>query len=56
MAQVEVDENGIIAQMQRVIDAQKVFEDELSELRRVLWKGKLKEKGSSEEPPKTYHQ
>lgn len=45
VAQVEVDENGIIAQMQRVIDAQKVFEDELSELSRVLWKGKLKEKG-----------
>lgn len=55
-AQVEVDETGIIAQMERVETAQRKLEEEMDKLHKLLWKAKIKEKGSSEEPPEVERQ
>lgn len=53
IAEVDIDEDGIIAQMQRVINAQIPYEREMNTLRAMLWKGKIKEEGSFREPPKS---
>ncbi|MDE6616270.1 MAG: hypothetical protein K2K35_06850 [Lachnospiraceae bacterium] len=50
-AQVDIDEDGIIAQMERVETAQRNLEEEMEKLHKILWKAKIKEKGSSEELP-----
>lgn len=50
-AQVDIDEDGIIAQMERVETAQRNLEEEMEKLHKILWKAKIKEKGSPEELP-----
>lgn len=51
IAQVDIDEDGIIAQMERVETAQRNLEEEMEKLHKILWKAKIKEKGSSKELP-----
>ena len=46
-AEVKVDDKSIIAQMERVMEAQQVFEDEAYKLRRLLMNTQVKEKGDS---------
>lgn len=51
-AEVEIDDKSLIAQMQKVIDAQAKLENELSELRRLIFNSKVKEKGDLKESPR----
>ena len=51
-AEVEIDDKSLIAQMQKVIDAQAKLENELSELRRLIFNSKVKEKRDLKETPR----
>lgn len=51
-AEVEIDDKSILAQMERVIEAQRKLEDEMYKLRQMLQTTKVKEKRDSEESPK----
>ncbi len=46
-ADIKVDDKSIIAQMERVTEAQRVFENEMDKLRSLLMKTQVKEKGDS---------
>lgn len=48
---VEVNSEGILAQMQKTRDAKFVFEREMDELERLLRGANAKEKGDSGESP-----
>lgn len=48
-AEIEIDEESIIAQMERVTDAQYKLESEMDKLRKMILSTKVKEKGDSEE-------
>ncbi|MCM1183569.1 MAG: hypothetical protein NC337_09360 [Roseburia sp.] len=50
--EIAIDNESIITQMNRVNEAQYAFEDELDKLRKLLTKGEVTEKGSSETSPK----
>ena len=50
-AEIEIDDKSIIAQMERVTDAQYKLENEMDALRRLIVKTKAKEKRDSEESP-----
>ena len=51
-AEIEIDDKSIIAQMERVSNAQYKLENEMNRLRQLLHATKAKEKGDSEESPK----
>ena len=51
-AEVEIDDKSLIAQMQKVTYAQTKLENELSELRRLIFSTKVREKGDSKESPR----
>jgi hypothetical protein len=46
-ADIKVDDKSIIAQMERVTEAQRVLENEMSKLRGLLMNTQVKEKGDS---------
>ena len=48
-AEIELDEKGILAQIERTRKAQSKLDNELCELRRMLEKASIKEKRDSEE-------
>lgn len=48
---VEVDSEGILAQMEKTTDAKRVLEREMDKLGEMLRGAKAKEKGDSEESP-----
>lgn len=50
-AEVEVNEKGILAAIERVRKARKVLDDALYELEKETQRVSLKEKGDSEESP-----
>ena len=49
--EIEIDSDGIIAQMKAVESAQINLKKEMSKLRDMLWKFNAKEKEDSEESP-----
>lgn len=49
-ADIEIDGESIIAQMDRVRAAQDAYEEELQKLRKALIKAQIKEKRGSQEP------
>ena len=51
-AEIEIDDMSILAQMDRVKDAQYKLEEEMSKLRKLFFSTKAKEKRDSEEPLK----
>ncbi len=51
-AEIELDEKGILAQIERTRKAQSKLDNELYELGKMLGKALLKEKRDSEESPK----
>lgn len=48
-AEIEIDDKSILAQMERVTDAQYKLENEMDTLRRLILKTKAKEKRDSGE-------
>lgn len=48
-ADIKVDDKSIIAQIDRVMEAQRVFENETYKLRQLLMNTQVKEKGDFEE-------
>lgn len=53
MAKVEIDAEGILTQMEKVIKAKRQLEDEMNKLDSLLYHVTIKEKGDSEESPIT---
>lgn len=51
-AEIEIDDKSIIAQMERVTDAQYKLENEMDKLRKMILSTKVKEKRDSEESQK----
>lgn len=52
LANIEIDEKGILTQIEKTRKAQLKFNDELYELEKILRKANIKEKRDSEEPLK----
>ncbi len=52
MAKIELDEKGILAQIEKVNKAKRKLDDELCELESMMQKVSIKEQGDSEESPK----
>ncbi|WP_155961774.1 hypothetical protein [Dorea sp. AGR2135] len=50
-AEIEIDDKSILAQMERVTDAQYKLENEMDKLRKMILSTKAKEKRDSEESP-----
>lgn len=50
-AEIEIDNESIVLQMQKVREAGWKLEEEMSKLRRLIDGTKVKEKGDSEESP-----
>ena len=48
-AEIEIDDKSILAQMERVTDAQYKLENEMDKLRKMILSTKAKEKRDSEE-------
>lgn len=48
-AEIEIDDKSILAQMERVTDAQYRLENEMDKLRKMILSTKAKEKRDSEE-------
>ena len=48
-AEIEIDDKSILAQMERVTDAQYKLENEMDKLRKMILSTKVKEKGDSKE-------
>lgn len=51
-AEIEIDDESIIAQMERVTDAQGNLENEMDKLRKMIFSAKAREKRDSKEPLK----
>lgn len=51
-AEMQIDEESIIAQMDRVEEAQRKYESELNKLRRMFYGVRVREKRDYEESPK----
>ena len=51
-ADIKIDDKSIIAQIDRVMEAQREFESETYKLRQLLMNTQVKEKRDSEESPK----
>ena len=49
-AEIEIDDTSIIAQMDRVKDAQYKLEEEMSKLRKLFFQRKQKKKGIPKNP------
>ncbi len=49
-AEIEINEASILAQMDRVKDAQDKLENEMSKLRRMFYGVEVKEKGITKDP------
>lgn len=52
-AEIKIDNKSIIAQMERVTEAQRVFENEMYKLRQLMMNTQVEEKRDSEESPKS---
>lgn len=52
-AEIEIDDKGILAQMERVTDAQYKLENEMDKLRKMILSTKAKEKGIPKNPHRT---
>lgn len=48
-AEIRIDDKSILAQMERVTNAQRELEKEMDDLRRLIFSTKVKEKRDSEE-------
>lgn len=50
-AEIQIDETGILEQMENVKKAGDIYEDEILKLRAILMKGKATAKGDCKESP-----